>query len=282
MAITHTKVVTVPDDGTSPVGTDEWNDDHTIGSNTITDTMIGTHTTTKITVPHTNITGLATSATTDTTSASNITTGTLPLARLTGTITTSELSATAGITSGQLAGSIASAKLSTVAIAQGGSGATTAQAAINALTAVSGAANEYVLTKDTSSSNAVWKAASTVAAFDDLTDVTGGSATGTMLYKSSGDWIALTSSGHGGKTLQMNAGATAPEWVTASGGTSTTVDCLLIDNADTNTVVPTYSARTENSTSTPIQIYVQTIDSNNEGVYIRVKKNGTYTNVQIA
>ena len=147
---------------------------------------------------------------------------------------------------------------------------------------MSGAANEYVLTKDTSSSNAVWKAASTVAAFDDLTDVTGGSATGTMLYKSSGDWIALTSSGHGGKTLQMNAGATAPEWVTASGGTSTTVDCLLIDNADTNTVVPTYSARTENSTSTPIQIYVQTIDSNNEGVYIRVKKNGTYTNVQIA
>ena len=25
MAIKHTKVVTVPDDGTSPVGTDEWN-----------------------------------------------------------------------------------------------------------------------------------------------------------------------------------------------------------------------------------------------------------------
>ena len=72
------------------------------------------------------------------------------------------------------------------------------------------------------------------------------------------------------------------QWQSAGGGTSTTVDCLLIDNADTNTVVPTYSARTENSTSTPIQIYVQTIDSNNEGVYIRVKKNGTYTNVQIA
>jgi hypothetical protein len=72
------------------------------------------------------------------------------------------------------------------------------------------------------------------------------------------------------------------QWQSAGGGTNTTVDCLLIDNADTNTVVPTYSTRTENSTSTPIQIYVQTIDSNNEGVYIRVKKNGTYTNVQIA
>ena len=67
MAITHNKVVSVADDGTSPVGSDEWNDDHTIGINTITDTMVSTHTTTKITVPHTNITGLATSATTDTT-----------------------------------------------------------------------------------------------------------------------------------------------------------------------------------------------------------------------
>jgi hypothetical protein len=28
--ITHSAVVVVPDDGTSPVGTDEWNDDHVI------------------------------------------------------------------------------------------------------------------------------------------------------------------------------------------------------------------------------------------------------------
>lgn len=45
-----------------------------------------------------------------------------------------------------------------VAIAQGGSGQTTAQAAIDALTQVSGATNEYVLTKDTATGNAVWKA----------------------------------------------------------------------------------------------------------------------------
>src|SRR5215831_39119 len=30
MAITHSTVVVVPDDGTSPVGTDEWNAAHTI------------------------------------------------------------------------------------------------------------------------------------------------------------------------------------------------------------------------------------------------------------
>lgn len=42
-------------------------------------------------------------------------------------------------------------------IANGGTGQTTAQAAINALTGVSSATNEYVLTKDTATGNAVFK-----------------------------------------------------------------------------------------------------------------------------
>ena len=45
-----------------------------------------------------------------------------------------------------------------VPITQGGTGAITAQAAINALSAVSGATNEYVLTKDTATGNAIFKA----------------------------------------------------------------------------------------------------------------------------
>ena len=44
-----------------------------------------------------------------------------------------------------------------VAIADGGTGQITAQLAINALSAVSGATNEYVLTKDTGTGNATWK-----------------------------------------------------------------------------------------------------------------------------
>ena len=46
-----------------------------------------------------------------------------------------------------------------VPIADGGTGQSTAQAAINALTAVAGATNEHVLTKDTVSGNATFKAA---------------------------------------------------------------------------------------------------------------------------
>jgi len=52
-----------------------------------------------------------------------------------------------------------------VAIAHGGSGQSTAQAAIDALTQVSGATNEHVLTKDTGTGQATWKAAVGADAF---------------------------------------------------------------------------------------------------------------------
>ena len=48
---------------------------------------------------------------------------------------------------------------STIAINKGGSGQVTAQLAINALSAVSAATNEHVLTKDTGTGNATWKVA---------------------------------------------------------------------------------------------------------------------------
>jgi hypothetical protein len=54
---------------------------------------------------------------------------------------------------------LASSQLSgAVPIANGGSGQTTAQAAIDALTGASSATDEYVLTKDTSTGNAIFKA----------------------------------------------------------------------------------------------------------------------------
>lgn len=56
------------------------------------------------------------------------------------------------ITGGTISG------ITDLAIADGGTGQSTAQAAINALTEVASATNEYVLTKDSATGNAVFKA----------------------------------------------------------------------------------------------------------------------------
>jgi len=70
------------------------------------------------------------------------------------------LSTWAGTTNITTLGTIAAGTWNgdTIAIGYGGTGQTTAQAAIDALTQVSGATNEHVLTKDTGSGNAIWKA----------------------------------------------------------------------------------------------------------------------------
>ena len=51
-----------------------------------------------------------------------------------------------------------------------------------------------------------------------------------------------------------------------------------------NYTTPSYTARTVNDSTTPIQLWVKDTDStgNNQGVYIRIKKNGAYVDVQIA
>ncbi len=67
-----------------------------------------------------------------------------------------------------------------VAIVDGGTGQSTAQLAINALSAVAGATNEYVLTKDTGTGNALWKVA------------TGGSGLGTNLSSTTNDILSDT------------------------------------------------------------------------------------------
>ncbi len=66
--------------------------------------------------------------------------------------TQANITATGTITSGTWQGT-------TVAINQGGTGQITAQAAINALSAVGAATNEHVLTKDTGTGDAIWKVA---------------------------------------------------------------------------------------------------------------------------
>ena len=49
----------------------------------------------------------------------------------------------------------------------------------------------------------------------------------------------------------------------------------------TSYTTPSYTARTVNDANTPIQLWVKDIDTNNQGIYIRIKKNAAYTDVQI-
>lgn len=88
-------------------------------------------------------------------------------------------------------------------IADGGTGQSTAQAAIDALSAVSGATNEHVLTKDTGTGNAIWKAAAG-----------GGAST----------WLALTDTdpanyaGQAGKYVKVNGGEAGLEFGSVAPG----------------------------------------------------------------
>tara|TARA_R100000049_G_C1937592_1_gene81510 strand:- start:294 stop:1505 length:1212 start_codon:yes stop_codon:yes gene_type:complete len=63
-----------------------------------------------------------------------------------------------------------SALSSAVGITKGGSGQITAQAAIDALSQVVGATDEYVLTKDTASGNALWKMATSTGGLNNVVE----------------------------------------------------------------------------------------------------------------
>jgi len=107
-----------------------------------------------------------------------------------------------------------------LAIAEGGTGQVTAQAAINDLTAVSGATNEHVLTKDTTTGNAIYKVAA------------GGGAT---------TFVALTDTpanytGSANKFLQVNATPDALIFDTISSDDLSDVASIgMLDEAETVT-----------------------------------------------
>ena len=102
---------------------------------------------------------------------------------------------------------------------------------------------------------------------------------GDILYASGANTLSKLAKGTAGQVLTINSGATAPEWATSSGGASTLLDFKYQASGYST---PTYTTRTVNDASTPVQMWVKDIDTNNQGIYIRIKKNGTYTNVQIA
>jgi hypothetical protein len=81
-----------------------------------------------------------------------------------------------------------------VPVADGGTGQVTAQAAIDTLTAVTGATNEHVLTKDTATGNAIFKAA-VGGGGDDVKVAIDAGATAGYLGAASNDGVLRTGSG---------------------------------------------------------------------------------------
>lgn len=113
-------------------------------------------------------------------------------------------------------------------IAEGGTGQSTAQAAIDALTQVSGATNEYVLTKDTASGNALWKV--TVQPNDDAATLGSGAAN---------DGYVLTADGIGGAAWEVQTGGgSSGDIIISEGGSADSYDVNsdnLIDEGDSST-----------------------------------------------
>ena len=115
-----------------------------------------------------------------------------------------------------------------------------------------------------------------MAAFDDLTDVSvSGQATGDTLYFNGTNWVKLAKpTTPAGEVLTFATSASAPSWVAASGGgMAPEIDGTV--QADTYT--PT--AATQNATA---YMFVRKIDTNNDGLFITLWKNGSSQVVQIA
>ena len=118
-----------------------------------------------------------------------------------------------------------------IGIAYGGTGQSTAQAAIDALTAVSAATNEHVLTKDTGTGNAIWKAAA--GGFADPMTTRGD----IIIRDASNNTERL---GIGANTFVLTSNGTDISWAAASGGgASTALDNLASVAINTDLILGT-------------------------------------------
>ena len=103
----------------------------------------------------------------------------------------------------------------------------------------------------------------------------GSDATLDIYYRSSTGALARLAKGSAGEALKINSSANGLEWGTAGGGDEATPILQASNYSAAN-----QSPATEGSSA--VSIFAKTIDSNNQGLYVRLKKNGGYQDVQIA
>jgi len=104
-------------------------------------------------------------------------------------------------------------------------------------------------------------------------------AAGDLLYATGATTLAKLAKGTGSQTLKMNSGATAPEWVTVTSGADTPWD-VVHNFADYY-----YDMEVQTKPADPSadhgRFYVKEIDTNNDGVFCIIRKNGGFEETQI-
>ncbi len=104
---------------------------------------------------------------------------------------------------------------------------------------------------------------------------------GDILYASASNTLAKLGKGTAGQVLTMNSGATLPEWASAASGSDT--PWTEVHNFAGYYYDMTVQTKPANPSANNARFYVKEIDSNNDGLFCIIRKNGSDTQeVQIA
>ena len=114
----------------------------------------------------------------------------------------------------------------------------------------------------------------------------GSDADGDLYYRASGALTRLAK-GTAGQALKMNSGATAPEWAAGGGGatlfhtySNSTTTSYAGQSGEAQTIGTAVGSLASGSGDR--DVYIRKIDTNNEGVFTVIHKNGALVEVQIA